>query len=59
MESMEDALGTTNFDYEADGRIDTVQENTPNAPLIDRDYDALSRLIRYRHGFQFGLASGQ
>ena len=29
-------------------RLDTLQENTPGAPLIDRDYDALGRLTRYQ-----------
>jgi RHS repeat-associated protein len=35
--------------------LDTIQESTAGAPLIDRNYDALGRLTRYQHGSDYTL----
>jgi len=45
-----DPIGNIDFTYDDEGRVDTVQESTAGAPLLDHNYDALGRLIRYQHG---------
>jgi len=52
---LSDAVSNIDFAYDDEGRLDTVQESTAGAPLMDRDYDALGRLTRYQHGSDYTL----
>ncbi len=52
---LDDPLSRITSTYDDEGRLDTLQENTTGAPLIDRDYDALGRLIKYQHGSDYTL----
>lgn len=53
--SLSDAIGNIAFAYEKDGLVNTVQESAAGSPLLDRDYDALGRLIKYTHGVDYTL----
>jgi RHS repeat-associated protein len=48
-----DGVSSIDLSYDAESRVDTIQESTAGSPLIDRNYDALGRLIRYQHGADY------
>jgi RHS repeat-associated protein len=51
-----DAVGAIDYSYDEEGRTDLVTETISGAAkVLDRDYDALGRLIRYRQGNDYTL----